>query len=266
MASQERQAPATLVTRAGSYREQPAERQLAGHFHCLWSHNIASSGRVAIVPDGYCDLVWIAGRVMVAGPDRTSAFPDMPMGAEVVGARFAPGSAAGWLGVALSEIVGQSVPLEDFWGTRAHTLGQQLSDCGDNQERLRLLQLVLEKEAGEHSPPPDDIRHAFGIATAHSTDDLTDRLLADIGIGERQLRRRCRHYFGYGAKTLSRIRRFQRLLSLLRSSPSASLAEIAFTVGYSDQAHMNRDVRELSSMTPLELQRQAAPSTATQAS
>ncbi len=262
MASQKRQAPATLATRAGSYRELPPKRGLARHFHCLWSHSVTSSGRIAIVPDGYCDLVWIGGRVVVAGPDRTSAFPAMATGADVVGARFAPGSAAEWLGLPLSEIVGQSFPLEDFWGTKARTFGQQLSDCGDNQERLRLLQLVLEKEAGEHSPPPDDIRHAFGIATAHSTDDLTDRLLADISIGERQLRRRCHHYFGYGAKTLSRIRRFQRLLSLLRSSPSASLAEAAFTVGYSDQAHMSREVLELSSLTPLELQRQAALSNA----
>jgi hypothetical protein len=202
MASQKRQAPATLATRAGSYREQPPKRGLARHFHCLWSHSVTSSGRIAIVPDGYCDLVWIGGRVMVAGPDRTSAFPDMATGEEVVGARFAPGSAAEWLGLPLSEIVGQSVPLEDFWGTKARTLGQQLSDCRDNRERLQLLQAVLEKKAGEHSPPPDDIRHAFGIATAHSTDDLTDRLLADISIGERQLRRRCHHYFGYGAKTL----------------------------------------------------------------
>ncbi|KRB60321.1 AraC family transcriptional regulator [Rhizobium sp. Root708] len=262
MASQKQQAPATLAMRAGSYREQRPKHGLAGHFHCLWTHSITSSARIAIVPDGYCDLVWIGGRVVIAGPDRTSAFPYMAIGADVVGARFSPGSAAEWLGLPMSEIVGQSVPLEDFWGTKAHTLGQQLSDCADNHERLRLLPAVLEKETERHTPPPDDIRHAFDIATVHSTADLTDRLLADISIGERQLRRRCHHYFGYGAKTLSRIRRFQRLLKLLRSSPSASLAEIAVAVGYSDQAHMNRDALELSSLTPLELQRQAALSSA----
>lgn len=262
MASQKRQPPSMLAMRAGSYSEQPPKRGLASHFHCLWSHSIASSARIAIVPDGYCDLVWIGGRVMIAGPDRTSAFPDMAIGAEVVGARFSPGSAAEWLGLPMSEIVGQSVPLEEFWGTKAHTLGQQLSDCAGNHERLQLLQAVLEKEAGRHTPPPDDIRHAFGSATLHSSADLTDRLLTDLSIGERQLRRRCHRYFGYGAKTLSRIRRFQRLLSLLRSSPSASLAEIAVATGYSDQAHMNREALELSSLTPLELQRQMAPSSA----
>jgi transcriptional regulator GlxA family with amidase domain len=77
-------------------------------------------------------------------------------------------------------------------------------------------------------------------------------------VSERQFRRHCHHHFGYGAKTLTRIRRFQTLLGLCGQEVSQSLAMLAVAAGYADQAHMNREVREISTLTPLELRRQIA--------
>ncbi|MBB4477986.1 AraC-like DNA-binding protein [Rhizobium etli] len=71
-----------------------------------------------------------------------------------------------------------------------------------------------------------------------------------LDISERQLRRRCHQHFGYGAKTLERIRRFQRFLDLCRRSHAMPLAHLALEAGFADQAHMTREVGELSCLTP----------------
>jgi len=61
-------------------------------------------------------------------------------------------------------------------------------------------------------------------------------------LSERQLHRRSLAAFGYGAKTLGRIRRLQRALAVPVSATGAAAAAAA---GYADQAHLARDVREL---------------------
>jgi AraC-like DNA-binding protein len=71
-----------------------------------------------------------------------------------------------------------------------------------------------------------------------------------LGLSERTLRRRCETAFGYGPKTLARILRFQRFLRLLRHSDKPRLAALAAASGFADQAHLTREVRDLSGLTP----------------
>jgi transcriptional regulator GlxA family with amidase domain len=86
--------------------------------------------------------------------------------------------------------------------------------------------------------------------------DPVRTLAGETGTSERTLRRRCHEHLGYGAKTLDRILRFQRFLTLCRSRPESALAMLALGAGYADQAHLARDTRELTSLTPREVQRQ----------
>ncbi|MGO7837923.1 AraC family transcriptional regulator, partial [Rhizobium johnstonii] len=89
MASGHRKETALLAARAGRYREYAPPPPLRRHFSRLWSHALHNGppAMLAIVPDCYCDLLWIDGRLVVAGPDRTAAFPVIQPGATVIGAR-----------------------------------------------------------------------------------------------------------------------------------------------------------------------------------
>ena len=56
--------------------------------------------------------------------------------------------------------------------------------------------------------------------------------------------------FGYGPKTLDRILRFHRFRRLRQASGNASTAVLAVEAGYADQAHLIRESRRLSGITP----------------
>jgi len=58
---------------------------------------------------------------------------------------------------------------------------------------------------------------------------------------------------GYGPKTLHRVLRFRRFLAGLESPRPAGLSRLASAAGYADQAHLTREARELSGMTPRQL-------------
>lgn len=238
-----------LAATIGRYREYAVPAALAPHLHCLWTHETAGTKPMAVVPDGYCDLICIDGRLMVVGPDRTAAFPEIGPGSEIVGARFAPGAAAVWLDLPLSEIVGRTLPLRDLRrSAAADDLEARLANCPDMAARLALLADGL-KTLMPDCRPPADIGLIFAAADRKGSGRPPAGLLESLDIGERQLRRRCRHHFGYGIKTLERIRRLQRFLNLCREG-AAPLAALALEAGFADQAHMTREVGELSTLTP----------------
>ncbi|SCB56334.1 AraC-type DNA-binding protein [Rhizobium aethiopicum] len=240
---------ALLAARAGRYREYAPPPALRRHFSRLWSNTLHDGppAAVAIVPDGYCDLLWMDGRLDVAGPDRTAAFPAIRPGSTIIGARFAPGAAASWLRTPLSALVGLSVPLAEIGRRDTSEFEARLRDCPDPETAAALFGRLLEEAACDEDEPARDAALIFAAAdSGRPASSLPDRL----GMSERQLRRRCHHHFGYGAKTLERIRRFQRFLDLCRRSDTMSLARIALEAGFADQAHMTREVGALSTLTP----------------
>jgi AraC-like DNA-binding protein len=88
-----------------------------------------------------------------------------------------------------------------------------------------------------------------------------DRLARHLGFSRQYLARRFRDAVGIGPKVLARIARLHRALGVLQptSRRPSTLAEAALQAGYFDEAHMDRDFRELAGVTPR--QAQLAPAT-----
>ncbi|TIW11321.1 MAG: AraC family transcriptional regulator, partial [Mesorhizobium sp.] len=79
---------------------------------------------------------------------------------------------------------------------------------------------------------------------------LVPFLQRQLHMSERTLRRRFEDAFGYGPKTLDRILRFHRFRRMLRQQGEASTALLAIEAGYADQAHLIRESRRLTGVTP----------------
>ncbi|GAA1402286.1 hypothetical protein GCM10009639_45570 [Kitasatospora putterlickiae] len=87
-------------------------------------------------------------------------------------------------------------------------------------------------------------------------------LAAELGLSERQLRRRVTDAVGYSPKTLHAVLRFQRALTRARGGDGdgggdrggagggPGLAEVAQWAGYADQAHLTREVRRWAGVPP----------------
>jgi AraC-like DNA-binding protein len=255
------QAP-ILAGRAGTYHEAHAIGPLRDHFQCVWTNAIHRDhiGPIAVVPDGCVDLVWWGDGIVVAGPDISSAHSVPTPGTTLLGLRFQPGAAVGWLGLPLSEIVGQQIDLGDVWGQRARDLSAMIEDAATAAERLRLWQSQLLQLVPNRGAPDREMRAVFDAMTGGGAGPRKLRSIQDrLDISERTLRRRCHDHFGYGPKTLDRILRFQSFVRIVRTSGGSSLSGLAFAAGYADQAHLSRDIRELCGMTASALVRQLAP-------
>jgi AraC-like DNA-binding protein len=100
-------------------------------------------------------------------------------------------------------------------------------------------------------PPASRARSTLPAAGKLSPPDLAAALedpAGPITVGERRLRRRFVQAVGYGPATYLRVARFQRAVALSPGAPG--LAALAAAAGYADQAHLSRDCRALTGLTP----------------
>ncbi|MFI6521558.1 DUF6597 domain-containing transcriptional factor [Spirillospora sp. NPDC050679] len=199
-----------------------------------------------VVPDGCVDVIWWArtGALQVAGPDTGPVPARLEPGDRLVGVRFRPGTAAPVLGSPADAVRDARVPLRDLWGAEADRLAEALAGADD--PRSVLVGAVAERAAA--AGPPDPL---VPLLTAGLAGGSVRQVADELGLGERQVRRRAHAAFGYGPKTVQRVLRFQRALRLARSG--RALAEVAYEAGYADQAHLAHEVRDLGGVPIREL-------------
>ncbi|THF71976.1 AraC family transcriptional regulator [Deinococcus sp. Arct2-2] len=76
------------------------------------------------------------------------------------------------------------------------------------------------------------------------------RLAEEYEVSQRQLERLFLQDVGVNAKTLARLIRFEEVHNRLWRTPKASLAQLSYELGFADQAHLSRDFRAMTQMTP----------------
>jgi AraC-like DNA-binding protein len=230
-----------------AYRELPPPRGLASHLACIWaSHDEA----VRVLPDGCIDLVFDSGRLVVAGPaTRASDAPPAP-GQARFGVRFRIGLAGAALGLPASELLDRSVPVSEIWGTAGRRFEDRVAAAATPQAGLTALVSGVAERVLAGGERDHAIRAAVLAVLAGTPLPEVGR---QVGLGERQLRRRFRAAVGYGPATLVRIHRFQRFLDLAQFARGASLARLAADSGYADQAHLARECRRLAGLPPAAL-------------
>ncbi len=159
------------------------------------------------------------------------------------GVRFAPGTAPALLGVPASELRDRRVDLADLWpAAEVRRLTARVNAAADPAEGLEAVALSRAADAG----PPDPLLARL-VASLDAGRPVAS-VAGELGVGARWLHRRSLAVFGYGPKTLARVLRLQRALATARAG--VPLAETAARCGYADQAHLTRDVRELTGLTP----------------
>ena len=238
------------------YLPQAAATDLADVLVCGWTAR--AEGEHLLVPDACMDILWIRGvGIRVCGPETSAWSFTLPPGTESVGVRFRPGSAAPLLRIPASDLRNARAELSDLTGSRtSRILLDRLENTPATQRVIVLEDMVRSWNRSTRSPDP--VASAVGAALAHHSWSV-DALADHAALTSRQLQRRCNDAFGYGPATLRAILRLQRFMTLARRRSSIPLAGLAALAGYSDQAHLSRDCRRISSMTPAELLRSEAP-------
>ena len=199
----------------------------------------------------------IGGLPRLVGPLTGPSAQMLPPYTTVVGARFWPGAASPLLGLPAHDLVDLVVVLTDLWGGAAARLGELLASAPGPDAALAMLQrFLVYRQVRMDRPDPVVMEAVRGLMPWQPVEIGT--LSARLAISTSQLRRRFLTAVGVSPKVLQRTLRIQGYLALAQAAtgrpvPDARVADLAAEVGYADHAHLGRECRRLTGVTPREL-------------
>ncbi|MFE2868821.1 helix-turn-helix domain-containing protein [Embleya sp. NPDC059259] len=188
-------------------------------------------------------------RTPVGGLEDGPGVVEHPGGQEALRIQVTPLGAYRLFAMPLSELSNTVVGLDDVLGPAADELIERLAATTDWARRFALLDNTLLHRIDQGPAVDPHVAHAWHLLTAGPRAIPIARIAKEIGWSHKHLLRRFTHQIGLTPKSVARIVRFQHAVALL-SSPGAKLAEVSATCKFYDQAHMNRDFRELAGVSP----------------
>jgi AraC-like DNA-binding protein len=221
-----------------------------------------------VVPDGRPELIlnlgkpfesasearWIPQPAFFFAGQISSPMLLRPRGrAKMIGVRFRPEGASRIFRCPMHELAGLVVPLDGL-SPRLDRELQPLRGMDSIASQWLFIDRALSRaarNAARNATHNSDAALAFALDTAIETAGLisVSGLAKRVNLSNRQLERRFLDAVGMTPKRFCRIRRFQRVLQAMEE-PGANWADAAVACGYYDQAHLIRDFRRFSGLTP----------------
>jgi AraC-like DNA-binding protein len=231
--------------------EVPPSPALAPWVECFWYRPAASAPQPVehrILPDGAADLLIDLGAASAQAIGtmtrplvlRSTAMP------ELLGVRFHPGRALPFLGMPLSEVTDDSVPL-----SRLTDAADAIANAPTLRHRVTAFESSLLRAL--HRAQPRDRRVDAAVARIVATGGRVaiDALADDIGISRQHLSRRFLAHVGVTPKTFARVVRFRALLCHAQRAPDRDWAALATEAGYFDQSHLIADFQQFAGTSPV---------------
>ncbi len=219
---------------------------------------VDDEGPLTHLPDAATTLVFRTtpdqgSDLTVIGPRTGASYhpgKDVPFCVRV---RIRPGRARPLLGVPVSEIVNDAVPIGRLWGPCGDRLVRDLVRLGPDARSVieRLDEALIDRLARQ---TPDDLRRSDLLHAA--TRAMADRpepvraLARRVAVSERHLRDLFTDGLGIPPKRFARIDRVRRVLAGAHQGADGAWARLAADAGYYDQSHMTADFRSLMGVSP----------------
>ena len=178
-----------------------------------------------------------------------------PGSAHCLQVNFSPIGALRFFGVAQSEIAGRTLALDDLLGPGSDLLIEELQAADDWAKRFDLLDRFIARRFDHAREPHGTVQEVWrGLKRSKGAASIVG--LAEVaGVSRRHLAKLFRTEIGATPKTMARILRFEHARTMAGTVPRLGWADIAYAAGYADQAHLVREFRELSGLSPSDLMR-----------
>ena len=184
---------------------------------------------------------------ILAGPRLRHLVIDTEEQRSLVEVTFELGGAPHFFGVAMSAVRDRLVELEALWGREGRLLRERLLEAATPERRLSVIETALR----DHLAQGCGLDPVVAAAAFHFERDLSVSAVAvELGISPRRFTSRFRERVGLGPKRYSRVRRLERLFGSIDPDVPPRWSEVAAAHGFSDQAHLVNEFREMTGVTP----------------
>jgi AraC-like DNA-binding protein len=185
----------------------------------------------------------------VVGPRRQAVWLRFQGRVDQINISFFPGAAGAFVGLAMPELVGRMASPGDVWPHDFREAVAELEPLPPGQRIAGLVDLLLARLEPCREPHPQ-VREAVRLIRASRGRVRVRWLAGQLNLSISQLERCFANHVGVGPKLLARQTRVCALAAEAMGPARPGWASLAVKYGYADQAHLAREFRELTGLTP----------------
>ncbi len=259
----------TFPERTTHFRNFAPSPELAPYISCYWvimgeNHNPAS--KIRVLPDGCMDIIFDLNgglapldtpgaaqnqpTAFVTGTSCSPTIIPLPAAPRVIGVRFNPGGAPPLLGIRADELTEGSAPLMDILPD-LHRLGTSyIGEMSTPKSMAQMIDRLLLERLPTLTPMNDITTHAVHTMWHQPRSTKVNTLVRNMGVNHKRLERTLQSHAGLTPKKLARTIRFIHAAQKIQAIPATNLVQLAAHLGYTDQAHFNREFKAMSGLTP----------------
>jgi AraC-like DNA-binding protein len=249
----------TAVMGSASYHESPPAPCLAAAVECVWTSaagaTLQKRAPHRVLPDGCMDLLFDFtalgnGRASVIGAMTRPLVFETDGPVDLLGVRFRPGYITGFVGLNALELTDDAVDLHEFWGPLAFEIWERLAAAAP-ADRTRIVQEVLYSRIDGRIECDPFVRYCVTGLDASAGALRIEDIGRQSGMSVRQLERKFARHLGVSPKLFARIVKFRGVLRAASAARRPDWANIAADFGFADQAHLIREFKSFSGLTPV---------------
>lgn len=250
----------------------PPSPRLAPFIELIWAVRGATDNiSEAVLPNGAIELMINFGptqkvtayadrgvnedfkRFWIAGMQERSLTIASPHGCDHMGVRFKPGGAHAFFESPMHDVSNQVIDLDLIIGeTAAAELHERLLMMTSHKERCATVeQWLLQRRYAVH-PYYATTRRAIDLLQSSSFRVSVTEICNRLGLSNRHLIEQFRRVVGVTPKSLSRIARFNAVVRATQNQTQHDWAGLAYRFNFADQAHLVREFRHFSGVTPVQ--------------
>ncbi len=172
----------------------------------------------------------------------------------IIGVRFRPLGLVRLTGLNMMHLANTAIDAEAVWGSQLESLGQAMQEAINIAGAIGVLEDFLKKQRRKTAPPSRlrNVAQAIALMEGRQGNISCKRLQDLTNTGKKTLQRAFMDFHGMNPKMYLRIVRYNAARNRLEQGLRTSLTDLAYQLGYFDQAHFTRDFKRFSRQTPSE--------------
>lgn len=189
-------------------------------------------------------------RALVSGLHASPALISHRGDQEGVEVSLSPLGSRALFGAPAGALWNSTVELADVVGNRGEELWERVQAAEGWDQRFAAVDSVLTSLLTDTGSVAPEVSHAWKRMVEAGGRESIEAVADSVGWSRQHLRRRFRSEFGLSPKLAARVLRFSEAVRTIAKAPSAPLADVALSCGYSDQSHMTNEFVLLGGSTP----------------
>jgi len=163
---------------------------------------------------------------------------------------FHPFGISSLLKISAVELRNEILDMETFYASESQILTEQISNSPAILTKIQTVEHFLISKLSKN-PNQDQLTfQAVNLIHQQNGNLSVSQLISTLRVSERKLQRTFEEHIGLSPKRYSGVTRVQYFLKLLRKNPTVSQTKLVYDAGFFDQAHLIREMKNISGITP----------------